>query len=139
MTQKTAQTNPFAVQIPSPTPGAGRRAQDSTGDVYRDHQGRQVAGRIGCTEQPYLLQARQLLHAGFVPPECDPHARVLLIAFTSINVNTQSGQVLHGRLNQGFRISQKINLQEALFEQPRLKQLTIQELLKLSPAISLGY
>ena len=98
------------------------------------HLGASVLGRVINVDKPYLPHARKQLHAGFVPPGASTESRVVLVAFNSINVGSLSVGVLDELLLLGFRVNTKSDLCEALENPPRLKQLTLEDLLQLPPS-----
>ena len=74
------------------------------------------------------------LHAGFLPPCTSSESRVVLVAFGSINIGSLSVGVREELRALGFRVNTKSNLCETPDSPPRLKQLTLEDLLHLPPS-----
>ena len=121
------------MQISTPIPGADC-GYDPCGDVPLIHLGATVHGRVINIDKPYLFNARKQLHAGFLPPCTSSESRVVLVAFGSINIGSLSVGVREELRALGFRVNTKSNLCETPDSPPRLKQLTLEDLLHLPPS-----
>ena len=62
----------LVLQLSPPIPGSGLWVQDPVGDVSLIHNGVPVSGRVVPIDRPYLLNARKLLHAGYLPEGTKP-------------------------------------------------------------------
>ena len=67
----------LVLQLSPPIAGSGLWVQDPLGDVSLAHKGVPVSGRVVPIDRPYLLNARKLLHAGYLPEGTNQQERVI--------------------------------------------------------------
>ena len=116
--------------------GEGLWIADRIGRVYKRHKGEDLAGSVLPLNKPVIFNARKHLHAGHVNDPLRAQTRIVLIAFSTLNAATVCPKVSEQLSNLGFPIPTPEAFQEAIHgvgrgDEPRLKQLTLQEALQL--------
>ena len=125
--------NPSCIIALTPClPGEGLWVRDIAGNVSLSFKGQELLGTVRHIEEPFIFDARNRLHAGFMLPESNPESRVTLVTFTSIHCCTLSTHVRQSLLNLGFPVPSEAAIKRALYgptdcSLPRFRQLTMAE------------
>ena len=112
--------------------GEGLWVHDRLGDVMKNFGDRKLPGVVLPLNSPVYLDARRHLHAGHVPSQSRAPARVILIAFSTLNLaNLGRAPLLH-LLSLGFPLPDHKNPHYRCdmndFQAPvRLRQMSIEE------------
>ena len=116
-------------------PGEGLWLHDRVGTVFKFFGEQQLPGVVVPLDKPFFLDARKCLHAGHVEDKRKAPARVVLIAFTTINLSGLGSYPRSRLLSLGFPLPHP-NDPASQSEMndfrgpPRLKQLSMQEALQ---------
>ena len=121
-------TESWILSLTHSEPGEGLWIADRIGRVYKSS--------VLPLNRPVIFHARKHLHAGHVNDPLCAQTRIVLIAFSTLNAATVSPKVRGQLSNLGFPIPTPEAFQEAIHgverrDEPRLKQLTLQEALQL--------
>ena len=132
---RDTRNGPFPTAIMSltkPSPGEGLWFQDNLGRVYKKHNGVDLAGTVVSLDSVFYLNARKILHCGHVPNLQEVSSRVILVAFTNIQVSTLHEWCLNELKTLNFPVPDNLTVHQALHgsipgEPRRLRQLTLKE------------
>ena len=130
-------TKTWLMCLTSCDPVEGLWIADRLGRVYKRHKGEDLAGSVLNLDQPETFDARRNLHAGHVREPSRAQSRVVLIAFSTLNAATVTPPTRRQLQDLGFQVPGKALFSEAIHgpgtgDEPRLKQLTLEEVLHLS-------
>ena len=136
---KNAPLPSFIQALRTPNPHKdGLWLHDPVGTVPKIYEGNLLKGTVIPLHEPYLFQPRSVLHAGHVQDSTDSLGRLILIAFTTIHGSVLSELTRLELCDLGFRIPNAVDFHRALHgsipgDFPRLRQLSMQEALKMPP------
>ena len=116
------------------TPCEGIWVQDSRGQIFKQFQGRPIAGTVHGIEEPFFFESRRLLHAGHcgTSHHSEGRRRVIMVAFCTLHASTMDPVTREGLLELGFALPTVEEIQTAVFASPvgegeRPRQLSLEE------------
>ena len=130
-------TGAAVVALSEIMPNEGLWVQDRAGDVFKEHNGEQIAGTVRSLCEPVIFDSRKLLHAGHMT-QGSPASRVIVVAFSTLRASAMPWWVREQLLDLGFRLPSNFQIRSATHgcstcgAPPRLKQLSLKEDLSLS-------
>ena len=120
-------------------PSDGLWVADRVGTTCKQHQGRDMLGTVLNLDKPKTFNARKLLHAGHIQDPRDAQDRIVLVAFSTLNAASLQVETTTQLKDLGFPLPSRTAFHFAIHgsvfgEEPRLRQMTLTELLQLPVA-----
>ena len=126
----------WIISLSPSKPSDGLWVADRVGTTCKRHQGRDLLGTVLSLDTPKTFNARKLLHAGHVQDPRDVQDRIVLVAFSTLNAASLQLETTTQLKDLGFPLPSRTAVHFAIHgsvfgEEPRLRQMTLTELLQL--------